>query len=181
MLKKLFFFATIFTLLFTSFIFSQSASNSITGPTVQKVYSDGYLIGCYVRFTFTADSLGTDFYSPAFEIPEFDGVDWNTDKVTCRIKEVSTAGRMNSMIRLLGCFSSVADTLVLDTLRTTDAKQTESDSLFNLSIVGSDGTRSYRAPNGYRISIRNKTNDVNSGVLDFFFPKPESVIRKGGY
>ena len=160
-------------ILFTFSLYPQSA---VTANTTTKSYifsQNDLLQAVTYHIAFTQDSL-LDQASPVLmDINECINTDFNTYPITYRIKEVSTYGTPRSDIYLQGLFSSVTDTITIDTLRATAVNQTQKDTIGTLNCNG------YRPAWGYKIYIRVRTADVNSGVIDITFPvSPAMQIKK---
>lgn len=170
---KTFALLTVMMLLFATSVALPQATTSNTLTSGYQKDGQGNVIGYYVNVSFEADSTLSQ-WTPVFQIPEFDGVDWVTDvPITFRLKAVGTYGTPNRSIYLLGCFNSATDTLALDSLSNADTKQTESDTTGVLTLNGK------RAPLGYRLFIRDITADINTGYINLFWPKSEAQIKQG--
>lgn len=148
-------------LLISLVTFGQSSS----AFTTQSVQDRGYAY--YVELQFTLDSA-TALASNTFTLPQNGTYNFNTSPITYHM-DVSHSNLANPFysIFLQSVGVTETDTVTVDTL--INSVHTEVDSVGNLTIGGSDGTKKI-TPAKMKVFIRG-TNDASTGRIMLVFPK----------
>ena len=143
-------------LVLTASVFPQ-VSSAVTKFNAKE--SDGLF---KVGVTFTADSNDTAFYTVPFSVPKFNVSYTATLPITFWFKLVGTYGTPSTTLILQGVYNG-SNYVNLDTLRNQAVAQIETDSTGVLTM------NAKFAP-AYRLLIKTKTADVNTGNLELLFP-----------